>query len=218
MAAGGHFEKKSQKKLRIDLKWREMRSKVIFDHPKCTPAAILWKTFKKIKVAYWFGMREMRSKVTFDHPKWTPAAILWKQKLKKVVYLLLCEKFWKNFAKYIGHRGLSVCLSVCLSACLSVCLSVFKGSTGRAECPIVLIFFPEDVLWTRDNAELFFWKIGWRARSGSPLLWKSDMGHNFWTGSDRDFGLDAKRSLYNSASVRYPPFWRTPSRFYVTWL
>ena len=32
-AAGGHFEKKNQKKkLRIDLKWREMRSKVIFGH------------------------------------------------------------------------------------------------------------------------------------------------------------------------------------------
>ena len=31
MAAGGHFGKK---KLRIYLKWREMRSKVIFGHPK----------------------------------------------------------------------------------------------------------------------------------------------------------------------------------------
>ena len=31
MAAGGHFEKK---KLRIDLKYREKRSKVIFGHPK----------------------------------------------------------------------------------------------------------------------------------------------------------------------------------------
>ena len=40
MAAGSHFvEKKS--KLRIDLKWREMRSKVIFGHPKWPPAAIL---------------------------------------------------------------------------------------------------------------------------------------------------------------------------------
>ena len=42
MAAGGHFEKKIKKlKLRIDLKWREMRSKVIFGHPKWPPAAIL---------------------------------------------------------------------------------------------------------------------------------------------------------------------------------
>ena len=42
MAAGGHFEKKvKKKKLRIDLKWREMRSKVIFGHPKWPPPAIL---------------------------------------------------------------------------------------------------------------------------------------------------------------------------------
>ena len=32
MAAGSHFVK--EKKLRIDMKWREMRSKVIFGHPK----------------------------------------------------------------------------------------------------------------------------------------------------------------------------------------
>ena len=38
-AAGGNFEKKSlKKKLRIDLKWREM---VIFGHPKWPPPAIL---------------------------------------------------------------------------------------------------------------------------------------------------------------------------------
>ena len=48
---GGHFEKKTnyEKKLRIDLKWREMHSKVIFG----PPAAILRKKIKiKIKVAY----------------------------------------------------------------------------------------------------------------------------------------------------------------------
>ena len=44
------------------------------------------------------------------------------------------------FEKYIGHRGLSVCLFVCLSDCLSV----FKGSTDRTARPIVLIFFAED--------------------------------------------------------------------------
>ena len=33
MTAGGHIVKK-KKKFRIDLKWREMRSKVIFGHPK----------------------------------------------------------------------------------------------------------------------------------------------------------------------------------------
>ena len=35
------LKKKIQnKKLRIDLKWREMHSKVIFGHPKWPPAAI----------------------------------------------------------------------------------------------------------------------------------------------------------------------------------
>ena len=60
MATGGHFEKKFKKiKLRIDLKWREMRSKVIFGHPKWLPAAILKKLNIDLK---W---REMRSKVIF---------------------------------------------------------------------------------------------------------------------------------------------------------
>ena len=39
MAAGSHFVKK--KKLRIDIKWREMRIKVIFGHPKWPLGAIL---------------------------------------------------------------------------------------------------------------------------------------------------------------------------------
>ena len=53
-------EKKS--KLRIDLKWREMWSKVIFGHPKCPPAVILWNKKLRIdqnvkkKVAYWSEM------------------------------------------------------------------------------------------------------------------------------------------------------------------
>ena len=49
MAAGGHFVKKLKKKLRIDLKWREMWSKVIFGHPKWLPVAILWKKILEIK-------------------------------------------------------------------------------------------------------------------------------------------------------------------------
>ena len=44
------------------------------------------------------------------------------------------------------------------------------------------------------------------------------MGHNFWTGSRRDFLLVANSSLLNGASVSDHPFWRTTSRFYVTWL
>ena len=140
--------------------------------------------------------------------------------ITKIPYYRGSYYFAKNFEKIsqsilVTAVCLSVCLSVCLFVCLSVCLQRLYRPHGVSDRPD---FFPQDVLWTRDNAELFFLKIGWRARSRSPLLWKSDMGHNFWTGSDRDFGLDAKRSLYNSASVRYPPFWRTPSRFYVTWL
>ena len=43
MADASHSVKKIQKKkkLRIDVKWIEMRSKVIFGHPKWPPAAIL---------------------------------------------------------------------------------------------------------------------------------------------------------------------------------
>ena len=122
------------------------------------------------------------------------------------------------FEKYIGHRGLFVCLSVCLFVCLSVCLSVFKGSTGRTACPIVLIFFPKDVFWTRDNAELFFFKSDKSQGQGHHFCEKQIMGHNFRTGSGRDFWSVAQHSLYNSASVRGAPFWRTTSRFYVTWL
>ena len=48
MAAGGAILKKKikKKKLRIDLKWREMRSKVIFGHPKWPPVAILQTKFR----------------------------------------------------------------------------------------------------------------------------------------------------------------------------
>ena len=67
MATGGHFvDKKS--KLRIDLKWREMRSKVIFGHPKWPLAAIL--RTKKLRID--LKWREMRSEVIFGHPKWAP--------------------------------------------------------------------------------------------------------------------------------------------------
>ena len=41
MADGSHFVKIKKKKSCIDLKWPEMRPKVIFGHPKWPPAAIL---------------------------------------------------------------------------------------------------------------------------------------------------------------------------------
>ena len=40
MGAGGHFVR-IKKKFRIDLKWSEMRPKVILGHPKWPPAATL---------------------------------------------------------------------------------------------------------------------------------------------------------------------------------
>ena len=46
MAAGGYFVKTIKKKLLINLKWPEMRSKVIFGHTKWPPAAILSKHLK----------------------------------------------------------------------------------------------------------------------------------------------------------------------------
>ena len=60
------LKNKSKKKLRIDLKWREMHSKVIFGHPKWPPAAIMRK---KIKVAYWSVMARNAIKSDFRSSK-----------------------------------------------------------------------------------------------------------------------------------------------------
>ena len=57
MAASGHFVQKKNIKIRMDLKWPEMPSKVNFGHPK-------WQINQK-----W---PEMQSKVIFGHPKWPP--------------------------------------------------------------------------------------------------------------------------------------------------
>ena len=62
------FCEQIKKKLRFDLKWREMRSKVIFSHPKWPTAAILWKRKTKLRID--LKWREMRSKLIFGHPKW----------------------------------------------------------------------------------------------------------------------------------------------------
>ena len=59
---------KKNQKLRIDLKWREMRSKAIFG-PKW-PQAFCGN--KKLRID--LKWREMRSKVIFGHPKWPAAA------------------------------------------------------------------------------------------------------------------------------------------------
>ena len=62
---------KFKKKLHIDLKWPEMRSKVIFGHPKWPPAVILSK-IKKKKFRMDLKWPEMPSKMNFGHPKWPP--------------------------------------------------------------------------------------------------------------------------------------------------
>ena len=90
MAAGGHFEKKIKtKKLYIDLKWREMRTKVIFGHKKwpktdfqkggqrpfCKKQIhkkklcidLKWREKKSSITLKW---REVRSEFIFGHPKW----------------------------------------------------------------------------------------------------------------------------------------------------
>ena len=63
MAAGSHFVKKE--KLRIDLKWRDIRSKVIFGHPKWPLATILWNK----KVVYWYEMTRNAIKSDFRSSK-----------------------------------------------------------------------------------------------------------------------------------------------------
>ena len=81
MAAGSHFVKK---KLLIDLKWREMRSKVIFGH-----------FGKQNKDAYIdLKWREIRSKVIFGHPKWSPASILWKKSCVLILNSQKCDREW----------------------------------------------------------------------------------------------------------------------------
>ena len=128
--------------------------------------------------------------------------------ITKIPYypLLLCEI--SDFRKvYWSQRCL--CLPVCLSSkapqsaplIRSSWFFLQKMSSGHA---------------TMQNS--FFWKSDEGQGQGHHFCENQIMGHNFWTGSDRNFGLVAKRSLSNSASVRYPPFWSTTSRFYITWL
>ena len=72
MAAGGHLSKK-----KIDLKWTEMRSKVICGHPK-------WpKKNKKFRMD--LKWPEMPSKVNFVHPKW-PIDLKWSEMRSKVIF------------------------------------------------------------------------------------------------------------------------------------
>ena len=71
MTTGGHY----MWMLLIDMKWREMRLKVIFgqngrQRPVCE---------QNLTVLLWSELREMRSNVIFGYAKWPPEAILWKR-------------------------------------------------------------------------------------------------------------------------------------------
>ena len=94
------------KKLCIDLKWREMPSKVIFAHPKWQISVIQnghqhpnYKKNKKIIVAYCHFVKSKlridlkRSKVIFGHPKW-PKSDFQNGHLKK--NLLHIAILWKK--------------------------------------------------------------------------------------------------------------------------
>ena len=65
----------NKKKLPIDLKWQEMRSKVIFDHLRSSKMAAGGHFVKK-KFCVDLKWREMLSNVIFGHPIWAPVAIL----------------------------------------------------------------------------------------------------------------------------------------------
>ena len=86
MADGSHFVNKiRKKKLIIDLKWPEMRSKVNFGHPKWPMAAILWEISKKIKLLIDLKWPEMRSKVNFGYPKWpTKKYFLYRSEMARI--------------------------------------------------------------------------------------------------------------------------------------
>ena len=100
MAASSHFVNKIlTKKLHIDLKWREIRSKVIFGHPKWLPAAILWNEYNKIKVAYWSEMARNAIKSDFRSSKMAAGShFLNKIKINKNWILIWngekCDRKW----------------------------------------------------------------------------------------------------------------------------
>ena len=74
---------KIKKKIRIDLKWPEMRSKVNLGHPKWPTAAILSKSSKNKKLHIDLKWPEIQSKINCGHPKWAPAAFLQKFQQQK---------------------------------------------------------------------------------------------------------------------------------------
>ena len=110
----------------------------------------------------------------------------------KIIILRDKHKTWENikwdfyfakspiFAKYIGHRGLFVCLSA---------MYRLHRWSDRPE------ILTDDVFCTKDYGQFFFWKSDIGQGQGHHFCENHIMGHNFWTGSGRDFWLVAERSL-----------------------
>ena len=62
-----------------------------------------------------------------------------------------------------------------------------------------------DVLSSKDPGNFFGWKSDKDQGQGHHFCKNHIMGHNFWTGSRRNFWLVGKHSLQNDASECYPP-------------
>ena len=86
--------------MRIDLIWREMRSKVIFEHPKWTPAAILWK---KIKVAYWSEMERNAIESDFRSSKMAAGGHFVKTFITNCVWIWNVEKCYQKWFSVIQN-------------------------------------------------------------------------------------------------------------------
>ena len=80
-----------RKKLRIDLKWREMRSKVIFGHLKWPLAAILWE-----KKAYWYEMARNAIESDFRSSKMATDNHI----IKKIIIIVAYCHFVKTKVAY----------------------------------------------------------------------------------------------------------------------
>ena len=116
------------------------------------------------------------------------------------------------FAKYIGHRGLCVCVSVCLFVCLSVCPS----SKALQAAPLV-----------RSSWFLLQKMSSGHATMQNFFFWQSDegqgQGHHFCENQIMAITFEPEVTetsgwLQNVPYIipllsRYPPFWRTPARF-----
>ena len=98
------------------------------------------------------------------------------------------RKILKKFSQSILVTA--VCLSVCLSVCLFVCLSS-KALQAARSVRSSWFFFQKMSSGHATMQNFFFWKSDEGQGQGHHFCENQIMGHNFWTGSDRDFGLVA---------------------------